>query len=98
MLEVSVWVLVRPAGRLHDAVEGEEGVQGQSHRRPSACARCLELVDDLDAKNSSHEEFRGQGWPGGGATWSRIPAEYLRCRHTGFIEKPGPPTSEEVET
>jgi hypothetical protein len=31
--------------------------------RPAAClcARCLELVDDPDAENSSHEEFRSQG-------------------------------------
>jgi hypothetical protein len=29
--EAAAGVLFRPAGRLHDAVEGQEGVQGESH-------------------------------------------------------------------
>src|SRR5215470_10349316 len=36
VFEPAVAVLVRPAGRLHDAVEGEESVQGQSHRVSSS--------------------------------------------------------------
>src|SRR5262249_54574542 len=36
VLEPAVAVLIRRAWRLHDAVEGEEGVQGQSHRVSSS--------------------------------------------------------------